>query len=55
MLMGAQNILREFSSKIAICTYHLPDDPEVLQGLILNANPRYVVEHKWKKMYAYMP
>lgn len=55
MLMGAGRVLREFAPKISICTYHLPDDPEVLRDLILAANPRYVIEERWKKMYAYVP
>ncbi|MDR2174832.1 MAG: hypothetical protein LBO82_02695 [Synergistaceae bacterium] len=28
---------------MAICTYHLPDDPEVLENLIKKANPAYNV------------
>jgi len=52
MLMGAKRVLREFAPKISICTYHLPDDPEVLRKLILEANPQYVIEERWKKMYA---
>jgi FkbM family methyltransferase len=55
MLMGAKNVLKEFAPKISICTYHLPDDPKVLRELILDANPDYVIEERWKKMYAYVP
>jgi FkbM family methyltransferase len=52
MLRGAKNVLREFAPKLAICTYHLPDDPEVLEGIIMEANPRYRVRHGPKKLYA---
>ena len=45
----------EFAPKIAICTYHMPDDPSVLRELILQANPAYRIEEKWKKMYAHVP
>jgi FkbM family methyltransferase len=55
MLMGAKNVLREFAPKLALCIYHLPDDPKVLRELILDANPNYIIEEKWKKMYVYVP
>lgn len=55
MLAGAKNVLKEFQPKISICTYHLPDDPKVLRELILDANPNYIIEEKFKKMYAYVP
>jgi len=55
MIKGAKYVLRESAPKIAICTYHLPDDPEVLRELILDANPNYVITEKYKKMYAHVP
>lgn len=55
MLKGAKETLSKFAPKISICTYHLKDDPEVLENLIKSANSNYIIEHKWKKIYAYVP
>lgn len=55
MLRGATRILRDFAPKLSLCTYHLPDDPQVMREIILAANPNYVIVEKFKKMYAYVP
>lgn len=55
MLKGAYWVLKNMHPKLSICTYHLPDDKEILENLILEANPNYVVEHRYKKLYAYVP
>lgn len=55
MLKGACKTIRRFHPKISICTYHLSDDKEVLESLLNAIEPRYVIEHRWKKMYAHIP
>ena len=55
MLAGAQETLKNFAPKLAICTYHLKDEPEVLEALIKKANPAYNVAQKEMKLYASVP
>lgn len=55
MLRGASKTIQHYHPKISICTYHLPDDKEVLESIIKDIEPKYVIEHRWKKMYAYVP
>ncbi|HJK39774.1 MAG TPA: FkbM family methyltransferase [Methanocorpusculum sp.] len=55
MLAGAVDTLRNYTPKVAICTYHLADDPLVIANLLRNADPRYQLTSRWKKMYGVVP
>jgi FkbM family methyltransferase len=52
LLMGARKVLKDFAPKLAICTYHTPEDPELLEKIILDANPKYCVIHTSHKLFA---
>lgn len=55
MLEGAKETLKKYAPKLSLCSYHLPDDPEVMEALILKYNPDYIIKHTDKKLYAYVP
>lgn len=54
MLAGARETMKKFAPKLAICTYHLKDDPKILENIIRQANPEYTIIHRYKKLYAYV-
>ncbi|MCL2414388.1 MAG: FkbM family methyltransferase [Bacteroidales bacterium] len=55
-LKGAKSTIQKLLPKIAICTYHLPDDPEVLESIIKEYNPNYRIVHSRHKLFAqYIP
>jgi len=45
-LEGAQQTLRRFKPRMAICSYHLADDPVVLPALVRKAQPTYRIHAK---------
>ena len=53
LLLGARETIHKFHPKMALCTYHLPDDPHVLEKRILEIDPSYHIEHHEKKLYAW--
>jgi FkbM family methyltransferase len=42
-LNGARGTLRRFAPRMAVSSYHLPDDPDVLSAAALAAQPQYLV------------
>lgn len=55
LLLGSTEILKKFAPRLAICTYHLPDDPSVLKKIIMKANPDYVIRQNKYKLFAHVP
>ncbi len=54
MLLGAKEVLKRFAPILSICTYHLPDDREVISRIIKEANPDYKIIQRRMKLYAYV-
>jgi len=55
MLLGAKRVLQDFAPILSLCTYHSPDDPVVLEEIILEANPNYKIIQKRNKLFAFIP
>ncbi len=52
LIEGGRETIKKHKPNIAICTYHLEDDKEVIEGLLKNIVPEYKIIHKYKKLYA---
>lgn len=55
MLWGARETIARCKPRISICTYHLEDDKEMLEAIIKYIDKDYIVEHKWRKLFAWVP
>ncbi len=54
LLTGARNTIKKFKPKLAICIYHRPDDPELLEKMIKDFVPEYKIIKGEKKIYAWV-
>ncbi len=54
MLAGAEQVIKKFKPKMALRTYHLPDDPEVLYNMIKKFVPEYNIIQNKKTIYAWI-
>jgi FkbM family methyltransferase len=52
LLKGASNVLQTFASKLAICTYHFPEDAKLLEEIIMDTNSKYKTKHLRHKLFA---
>jgi len=53
MLTGAKETMARFKPRLAICSYHLPDDPQILATIIKEANPAYQIDQRKFKLFAW--
>lgn len=52
-LLGAVQTIVTFKPKLALCTYHLPDDPVILERTLRQIAPDYRIVHTSHKMFAF--
>ncbi len=52
-LRGAKETLRKMKPRLAICTYHDPSHPKLIEELILVANSKYKIKHSSHKVFAW--
>jgi FkbM family methyltransferase len=50
-LEGARQTIKRFLPKMTICTYHRPEDRQVLMAILLDIEPRYTIWFAQDKMY----
>lgn len=53
-LDGAKNTIQKYKPKIAICIYHLPDDPEIIEQKIRSFVPEYKILKTKTKLFAWI-
>ena len=53
MLKGAEKTIKKFKPKLAICIYHLPDDPEIIKKMVKEFVPEYKIYKTKTKLFAW--
>ena len=53
MLKGAERTIKKFKPKLAICIYHLPDDPEIIEKIVKEFVPEYNIYKTKTKLFAW--
>ncbi|MBU1046186.1 FkbM family methyltransferase [Patescibacteria group bacterium] len=54
LIKGAEKTIKRFKPNLSICIYHLPDDPEVIEKLILDYVPEYNIKKTKQKIFAWV-
>ena len=52
-LFGAKETIKKFRPCLALCIYHRPDDPEVIEKIIRDFEPQYKIIKTKTKIFAY--
>lgn len=52
-LRGAEQAIKKWKPKLAICTYHDPKHPELLEKIIKDFDPSYNIYHSSHKLFAW--
>jgi len=53
VLTGAKRVIRKFKPRLAICTYHRPDDSKIIKEIIQSSGQQYKFTQTEKKLYAW--
>jgi len=53
LLIGAGKTIKKFKPCLAICTYHRPDDPKVIEEIVRSFGSEYKINHTEMKLYAW--
>lgn len=54
MVKGSKHVLRDHAPRLSLSSYHIPDDPEVLESIVREYNPRYTVRNVKNKLYGWV-
>lgn len=54
MLKGATRTIQVHRPRLALCTYHYPEDPATIEALLRGLVPEYSIIHTDKKIYAWV-
>jgi len=54
LIKGSERTIKKFKPRLTICIYHLLDDPEIIEKLILDYVPEYNIKKTKKKLFAWI-
>jgi FkbM family methyltransferase len=53
LLQGARQVIRRFHPRLSLCTYHRPDDRQVLTAMLQEIEPKYKIAYSATKLFAH--